>query len=204
MIKYLIGLTVITVVIFVAYMTAKGKLIQSPATKEILVSQSETAKVDKTDPKWLEKYCREEVKKLPVAPFKYTRLDGDVHAYAIPDVSLKKRIPTDKFYKAKTCALWYKYDPKEAYASLGVEYGMNIKLDNAFEENADLVFSKAIDKSWQKISPLGKDERGRPGYSYPGFPLAFTRENKDAGTTEFVTADFGGNVFYVRFVAYEK
>lgn len=204
MIKYLIGVTVISVVIFLAYINSRGKLVTTPAATETTVTQTETAKVEKTDPKWLENYCREEVKKLPEAPFKYTGLDGDVHLYSIPDVSLKNKIPADKFHKAETCALWYKYDPKEAYASLGVEDGINIKLVNAFEENADRIFSAAVNNSWKKISPLTDDEGGRPGYGYQGFPVVFTRENADAGTVEFATADFGANTFYVHFITYEK
>ncbi len=204
MTKYLIGLVAITVIIFAAYLNFKGKLVQTPATKNIVASQTEAAKVDKNDPKWLEKYCREEAVKLPKAPFANKGLDGGVHFYSIPNVSLQSKIPNDKFYKTKACGLWYKYDPREAYSSLGVEYGIDIKLLNAFEENADQVFSAAIAKSWQKISPLNDKDSGRPGYSYKGFPLIFTRENKALGTMEFVTADFGANAIFIDFVVYEK
>ena len=113
-------------------------------------------------------------------------------------------IPQDKFQQATTCSLWYKFDPKEAYASLGVESLNDIKLTIKFEENADRVFSAAIDKSWHKEKSLSDEEGGRPSYGYKGFPLIFTRENTDLNTVEFATAEFGANEFFTDFVLYEK
>jgi len=110
-------------------------------------------------------------------------------------VYLHKFIPDEK---------WYNFENEEAYASVGVEYKFHIDFINMFEENVDRLYTEAIDKSWEKISPLTDQEGGRPHYSYEGFPIVFTRENAELGTVEYATVQFGSRSLYIHFTAYEK
>jgi hypothetical protein len=198
-----LGVAIVSVLIL-ALFVYKGKIVTGWAEKLLQVKETRTSKVDKNDPNWLKEYCRKEIKNLPQAPFKIKRLDGDVHFLSIPNVYLNARIPSDKRNGTVTCSLWYNYDPKEAYASVAVEYLTDIKSVNTFEENVDRLLSQAIDKSWKKISPLNDTEGGRPAYGYSGVPLVYTRENESLETVEYATADWGANTFYVNLTAYEK
>ena len=191
--------TIITLVLF------KGRLLEGLGQKFLPVKKVEIAKVDKSEANWLENYCLKEVKSLPEAPFKFTK--KDVHTRSrtsASDIYLRKYIPDNKWFKAQTCVIWYDFEYKEAYASVGVEYIFDIKAVNTFEENTDTLYTKAIDKGWKKISPLSDKESGRPNYTYDGMPMVFTRENKDVGTEEYATVNFGPRVLYVHFIAYEK
>lgn len=200
--KQLLGLTIVPVVIIILFIF-RGKIVQGLDIKYLALFPTQATKVDKTDPNWLENYCHTEVKKLPEPPFKFTGLDGDIHD-TLPDVELVDLIPKDKFFKAEACALWYKYDKKAAYASIGVEYFFHIDSVNAFEENTDHLITAAIDKSWKKLSPISDEKGGRPGYTYKGFPMIFTRENKALNTVEYATVNFGADELFIHFVAYEK
>ena len=200
----LLGLGVILVIITFAFMY-RGRMATFPGIKELLVKSPEAPKVDKSDPEWLSKYCLEEVKNLPEAPFAYKEKDVKVNAYSsVSDVYLDKFIPEEKWFKAKTCAIWYNFENEEAYASVGVEYRFHIDFVNLFNENVDRLYTEAIDKSWKKISPLTDKEGGRPHYTYDGFPMIFTRENTELGTVEYATAEFGSRSLYIHFTVYEK
>ena len=201
--KKVLGVAIIPVAI-IAFALWKGKAWQGIAIKYLPVKQEKAVKVDKSDPLWLRKYCEAEIKNLPQPPFKNKGLDGDVHFLSIPDVYLKDIIPKDKWYPAKNCSLWYKYDPKEAYPSVAVEYIFDIRASNAFQENVDRLISEAIAKNWKKISPFDDKAAGRPLYIYKGFPLVFTREKADTGTTELVVFTWGANNFFVKLTVYEK
>ena len=201
--KKVLGLLIIPVVI-IALGFWKGRAIYSIAIKYLPTKQAKAVKIDKSDPNWLKKYCADEIKNLPQAPFKNQGLDGDVQFLGIPEVYLRETIPSDKWYPAKNCGLWYKYDPKEAYPSVAVEYKFDIRAANTFNENVDRLVSEAIDDSWRKISPIDDEAAGRPFYLYKGFPMVFTRERTDVGTVEFATFDWGANNFFVHLTVYEK
>lgn len=203
----LLGITVIFVLVFAASITRFGDLSTAPWQKLVLVKGPTKAKIDKTDPKWLRTYCTQEAKNLPAAPFKNKGLDGDVHFYNIPSVFLQNSIPKDKWSKTVSCGLWHKFESKEAYGSVGVEYGPDIRLVRIFQENVDNLITKTIqkiDKNWVKVSPLSDSEGGRPVYGYAGFPMVFKRENPDLETVDFATMTFGANNFYMNFSVYEK
>lgn len=201
--KKLLGMAIIPVAI-IALVFWKGKAIYSIAIKYLPVKIVKPVKVDKSDPNWLKSYCAAEIKNLPQAPFKNQGLDGDVHFLAIPATYLGEKIPENKWYEAKTCSLWYKYLPEEAYPSVAVEYKFDIRATNQFQENVDRLISEAIDKSWKKISPIDDKAGGRPFYLYKGFPMIFTREKADVGTIELTTLDWGANALFVNLTVYEK
>ncbi|MBI4091360.1 hypothetical protein HY419_01250 [candidate division WWE3 bacterium] len=200
----LLGIAIVPVII-ITLVLFRGRLREGMGVKYLPVKKVEKAVADKSDPKWLENYCFKEVKNLPEAPFKYTNKDvREFASSSVSDVYLHKFVPEDKWYKAYTCKIWYKFEPEEAYASVGVDYVIHIDSVNTFQENTDRLYSEAIDKSWKKISPLSDSEGGRPHYSYDGFPLVFTRENADIGTMEYATIEFGSNSLYVHLSVYEK
>lgn len=163
-------------------------------------SSSEELKKDKD---WMYKYCVQEIAKLPEAPFKYRSKIGP--ARNGPMVWVSEFFPKGtRFDHQSGCAMDYKYDEKEAYASLGVKYGATIESVNEFEKRVDEMLTSKIDSSWKKISPLGKQQRGTPGYAYNGFPMVFTRENKVLGTVEYIDIFFGGKVIYIKIEFYAK
>lgn len=205
--RVLLGLLIIPVLIFLAFSNAKGQIVKTPFVTYLIGKvQQITTGVDKTDPKWMRSYCSNELKKLPTPPFKYTGLNGDIH-FGITDVSLKKFIPQEKFLDSVTCGYWYKYNPKDAYASVGVEYIFDIKYSNAFKENVDRLYTESIQKTsktWKKSQSLSDNEGGRPFYGYKGFPLIFSREISKIGTEEFININWGANELFVQFTVYEK
>ncbi len=166
------------------------------------VEQPLIMEVDKDDPKWLIKYCKDEVIKLPEAPFQYQGKEGPSVSMANPYI--KKLIPEDKRYQEESCTMTYNYNNEEAFNSVGIEYEVNIKSSNKFKEKVDLIFSDKINSSWKKISPLSSEESGQPSYSYQGFPLVFTRENPYIGTIEYVEAFFGASRLYIKISIYEE
>lgn len=169
------------------------------------VNQSPTQtkpKVDKKDPKWLEKYCKEELVKIPDAPIKYKEKEDIVGT--LGDPLILNKFPKDKKYKGKSCVIDYNYEDEEAYASVGVEYKFDIKFRNQFEEAVDKLITSKMDSSWKKISPVSNEEGGRPFYSYKGFPMVFTRENSATGTTDYLYFNWGAKSLFVTFSSYEK
>lgn len=199
----LLGITII-VVIIITLLFFRGRLVEGFGQKYITISDPKKVEINKSDPKWLDNYCAKEVKNLPKAPFKNKGLDGDVQKYSIPDTFLRKMIPETKWYEARSCGLWYKYDEKEAYPSVAVDYVFDIKAMNTFKENVDRLITKAMDDSWKKISPLSDGEANRPFYMYKGVPIVFTREKDKLNTVEFATIDFGASTFFVNLTVYEK
>lgn len=162
-----------------------------------------TSQVDKKDNDWMYKYCQQEVVKLPEVPFIYKSKIGPTKNG--PMVWVSKMFPKDTRYDHQSgCAMDYKYDPDEAYASLGVKNGVDIKYTNEFEGRVDELITSKIDSSWRKISPLNQKERGSPSYSYQGFPMIFTRENADLGTVEYIDIFFGANTLYIKIEFYVK
>lgn len=200
----LLGVTVVAVSV-ITLVFFGGRPIWGVGEKLLPVKEAVVIKVDKNDPNWLENYCLKEVKNLPEAPFSFTK--KDVHARSrtgASDTYLHKNIPDNKWFKAQTCVIWYDFDPKQAYPSLWVEYTLDIKASNTFEENTDVAYTKVIDKDWKKISPLSNQESGNPRYVYGGMPLVFTRENNGLGTVEYATVSFGSKQLYVHFIVYER
>ncbi|MBI2595114.1 hypothetical protein HYW46_00065 [Candidatus Daviesbacteria bacterium] len=158
--------------------------------------------VDKKDPKWLEKYCKEELVKIPDAPFKYKDKEGIVGT--LGDPLILDKFPKDKKYKGKSCVIDYNYEEREAYASVGVAYKFDIRFRNQFEEAVDKLITSKMDSSWKKISPVSNKEGGRPFYSYKGFPMVFTRENPAKGTVDYVDFNWGAKSLFATFSTYEK
>ena len=198
-----LAVSIIVLVIF------RGKVYEGLGTKYLWVKDQQAVKIDKSDPEWLDKYCKLEIKNLPKAPFANEGLEKDmngegVQEYGVPDISLKKFIPEDKWYKTEGCGLWYKYSGEEAYPSVGVDYAFRIDVANTFEENVDTLVTEAIDESWKKISPISDEDAGRPFTMYDGFPLIFMRENKKLNTIEYALAEFGGGTFFMNFYVHEK
>ncbi|MBI2021676.1 hypothetical protein HYS93_02195 [Candidatus Daviesbacteria bacterium] len=158
--------------------------------------------VDKKDPKWLEKYCKEELAKIPDAPFKYKEKEAIVGT--LGDPYILDKFPKDKRFKGKSCVIDYNYEDEPAYASVGVTYKFDIRFRNQFEEAVDKLISSKMDSSWKKISPVSNEEGGRPFYSYKGFPMVFTRENSATGTVDYVDINWGAKSLFVTFSTYEK
>ena len=159
--------------------------------------------VDKKDKDWMNKYCAQEVVKLPEAPFKYKSKEGPIRSG--PMVWISKMFPKDtRFDHQSGCRMDYKYDSEEAYASLGVEYKAIIENNREFDSRVDELITSKIDSSWKKISPLNKEQSGNPAYIYQGFPMVFTRENPDLGTVEYIDIFFGAGTLYIKIEFYVK
>lgn len=162
-----------------------------------------TPQVDKKDKDWMYKYCQQEIVKLPGAPFKYTSKVGPTRNG--PIVWISEMFPKGIRYDRQSgCEMEYKFDPDEAYASLGVKNGASIEYVNEFQKRVDELLTQKIDSSWKKISPLNKEQSGNPFYSYQGFPMIFERENIELGTVEYIDIFFGGNTLYVKIEFYVK
>lgn len=159
--------------------------------------------VDKKDKDWMYKYCAQEVVKLPEAPFKYKSKEGPTRNG--PMVWVSKFFPKDtRFDHQSGCAMDYKFDEDEAYASLGVKNGASIEYVNEFQKRVDELLTQKIDSSWNKISPLNQEQRGSPGYTFQGFPMVFKRENVNLGTVEYIDIFFGANTLYIKIEFYVK
>lgn len=162
--------------------------------------QSTASSIDKTDPKWLEKYCIEKVDKFPEAPFKYENKNPP--SVNMPSAYISEKIPKGK--KQSTCQVSFHFDTEKAYSSLGVKWGADIRLNRAFEEKVDNLITPKM-AGWEKISPLISDkEAGRPGYAYQGFPMIFKQDSPISNTTDYVDFIFGGNQLYVELTTHEK
>lgn len=162
-----------------------------------------TPQVDKKDKDWMYKYCAQEVIKLPEAPFKYKSKEGPTRSG--PMVWISQMFPKDtRFDHQSGCRMDYKYEAKEAYASLGVEYKAIIENNREFDSRVDELITSKIDSSWKKISPLTKEQSGHPAYTYKGFPMVFTRENPDLGTVEYIDIFFGAGTLYIKIEFYVK
>ena len=164
--------------------------------------------VTKDDPEWMSKYCHEQSAALPPAPFKYIKKDTYEKAKGvpIPPRYVANRMPKDaKGNKSDslTCGMVYKYDEKEAFASVGVAYKFNIDAFNEFYQRADNIHTNIMDATWKKISPLSTEEAGRSFYSYEGYPLLFTRENQALSTVDHAVMTFAVD-YYVQFTVFEK
>lgn len=162
-----------------------------------------TSQVDKKDKDWMYKYCQQEIVKFPEAPFKYKSKVGPTRNG--PMVWVSEMFPKEIRYDRKSgCEMEYKYDPDEAYASLGVKNGASIEYVNEFQKRVDELLTSKIDSSWKKISPLNKEQSGNPFYSYQGFPMIFKRENANLGTVEYIDIFFGANNLYIKIEFYVK
>ena len=175
---------------------------------QVVAPPSIKTSITKDDPEWMSKYCREQSAALPPAPFTYIKKDTYEKAKGvpIPPLYVGSRMPkNEKGYRVDslTCGMVYKYDDKEAFSSVGVAYKFDINTFNEFEQRADNIHTSIMDATWKKISPLGKEEAGRPFYSYDGYPLLFTRENPELGTVEYADMNFAID-YYVLFTVFEK
>lgn len=203
---YLIGIILVLIAVIIFVINQLGLFSGvGPKKTETTTQQTPTplAQVDKSDPKWLEKYCREEMAKLPEAPFK---LESKKDTYlTMADTYILKRIPEEKRYSGEeTCQIDYNFKDEIAYPSVGVEYKFDIKNANMFREKVDQMITTKMASSWKKISPLSAEEAGRPFYLYEGIPVVFTRENPTTGTVDYAYFDFGALVLYASFTTYEK
>lgn len=162
-------------------------------------------KVDRAAPDWKEGYCKALLAQAPPPPFPY-REKGDAKLTVIPPVYLRDSLGEKEYANAVSCHLPYGFNIEEAYASLGLPYGPDIKYVNDFRGEVDRRYSAVValpvknlpgglkakkQIPWQKQLPLSDEVAGRPGYGYEGFPLVFSRENKKLGLKEYFTADFG-------------
>lgn len=164
--------------------------------------------VTKNEEEWMGKYCREQAALLPPAPFKYESKDTYERAkwIPIPPRYVASRMPKDaKGNKpdSMSCGMVYKYDEKEAFASVGVLYEFDINASNEFYRRADQIHTSTMDATWKKISPLSNEEADRPFFIDESFPLLFMRENPALGTVEYADMSFAVD-YYVKFTVYEK
>ncbi len=197
----LIIIVIIICLVGVWFFTGQAKF--NSNNTSVKQTSTNTPQVDKKDKDWMYKYCAQEVVKLPEAPFKYKSKEGPSRNGAM--VWISAMFPKDTRFDHKSgCAMGYKYDEEDAYASLGVKNGVSIEYVNEFEKRVDELLTSKIDSSWKKISPLTKEKSGNPGYSYKGFPMIFTRENPDLGTVEYIDIFFGANTLYIKIEFYEK
>ena len=174
-----------------------------PKSVDVNTQKADTKLVDKADKDWMNKYCAQEILKLPEAPFKFKSKEGPIRSGAM--VWISKMFPKDtRFDHQSGCSMDYKYDKSQAYASLGVENKNDIKYVIEFEKRVDELITSKIDSSWKKISPLTKEQNGNPGYTYQGFPMVFTRENPDLGTVEYIDIFFGAGTLYIKIEFYVK
>jgi len=140
----------------------------------------------KNDLAALEKYCMEEVLKLPGVPFTYKSKDGPTRSGPMP--WLYQYIPDDvKESEKVSCTLAYRFDGRTAYSSVGASYPGEIKeFDRAV---LDFVIAN-IDSSWTRVSKVDEST------------LIYKRENKNFGTQDFVDVFDGGLVIYIKFDTY--
>lgn len=157
----------------------------------------------KNDPDWLKKYCQEQAVFLPQAPFEYKEAKKHENPGSIPPTYISSLLPENKKFNSWTCSVSYPFDNEKAYASMGVEYKFDIKYSNEFDKRVADAHEGKMNSAWAKISPLSNEESGRPNYSGNSFPLIFIRENKELGTLEYATMDFGID-YFVRITVYEK
>lgn len=148
--------------------------------------------VKKGDLSALEKYCKEEVLKLPEVPFKYETKEGPRVSGAMAWVS--KFMPEDRrISKHKSCSMAYSFNGKDAYAQMGFIYPTEgSKFDAAVIRN---LLGK-IDSSWERVLEADK--------SPDKFALIFKRENLKMGTVDYVDVFNGGLVLYIKFNTYYK
>lgn len=153
-----------------------------PATSP---NTSAPQQVKKGDLESLEKYCMEEVLKLPEGPFTYKSKEGPTLSGPMPWVD--KYIPKDKKQsEKKACTMAYRFDGRSAYGSVGTTYpGGLIEFKKTVYER----FAAKLDSSWVRIKP---DEQ------------IFKRENPEKGTVDFVDIFDGGLVIYIKFNTYYK
>src|SRR3989338_1741343 len=99
-----LGLTLLAITIIVLVII-KGRFYEGLGTKYLWVKDQQAVNVDKSDPEWLDKYCKLEIKNLPKLPFSNKGLEKDINGedvqgYGIPDIDLKKLIPEDNIRDA--------------------------------------------------------------------------------------------------------
>lgn len=194
---------IILVIFLVGVWFFTGQAKFNPNNTSVKQTAVNISQVDKKDKDWMYKYCQQEVMKLPEAPFKYKSKEGPTRNG--PMVWISQMFPKDtRFDHQSGCAIDYKYDEEEAYASLGVKHINDIKYSREFEQRVDERLTAKIDASWKKISPLTKEQSDNPGYSYQGFPMVFKRENAELGTVEYIDIFFGANTLFVKIEFYSK
>lgn len=176
-------------------------------TKNTSVKQADvnTSQVDKKEKDWMEKYCQQELHKLPKPPFKYSEVRDPANMSESSSAWIIKEVPQEKrVFHSKDCSIEYRYDEKVAFPSVGVKYSFDIKQTNKFEQTVEELLTPKFDSSWKKISPLNQKDTGNPSYSYQGFPMVFRRENSQLGTIEFASADFVAAGILIDFYLAEK
>lgn len=176
-----------------------------PSNSVEVKSPASLSSIDKSDSKWMEEYCQQEMHKLPKPPFKYNEVRDPANMSEGSSSWVVKGVAQDKrVFHSKDCAIEYMYDEKIAFPSVGVKYSFDIKASNQFEKIVDELLTPKFDRSWKKISPLTQEDSGNPGYSYQAFPLVFRRENSQLGTIEFASADFNAGGILINFYVAEK
>lgn len=172
-----------------------GQQSPSPAVTEAPsspTSSSVSKKVDRNDFDALEKYCMEEVLKLPEAPFKYESKVGPRISGAMAWVS--ELMPEDRrISKHKSCSMAYWFNGRSAYTQMGAIYPTE---SNQFEAAVIRNLSSKIDSSWKKVLEADK--------SPDKFALIFKRENLGMGTVDYLDVFSGGLVLYIKFNTYYK
>jgi len=167
-----------------------------------------TTAITKDQDEWMSKYCKEQAATLPLAPFKYQNRKNyeQNKGVPIPPLYVGKRMPNKANgypVDSLTCGFSYKYDDKEAFASVGVIYKFDIDRFNDFYERSDSIYTNNMDATWKKVSPLSNEEAYRSPSTYKGYPLLFMRENLELGTVEYASINFAVD-YYVHFTVYEK
>lgn len=164
----------------------------SPTPIQSVQASTTAPQVRKGDLSALEKYCKEEVLKLPEAPFKYVSKEGPRVSGAM--VWISKFIPEDKrISKHKSCSMAYSFTGKDAYAQMGAVYPTE---SNQFDAAVIRNLLGKIDSSWERVLEADK--------SPDKFALIFKRENQQMGTVDYVDVFSGGLVLYIKFNTYYK
>lgn len=159
---------------------------------DIPASTPAPQQVKKGDLEALEKYCKEEVLKLPEAPFKYETKEGPRTSGAM--VWISKLMPEDRrISKHKSCSMAYSFNGKSAYAQMGAVYPTE---SNQFDAAVIRNLLGKIDSSWERVLEADK--------SPDKFALIFKRENPQMGTVDYVDVFSGGLVLYMKFNSYYK
>lgn len=195
-----IALAIATAVAIVAAVAGVMKMYSlSPSGGEVSLSaETQTqeeralpaAAVDKTDPKWLKRYCFSEAVKLPVPPFPTTGKEGPDPVS--PGLELNRILPEDK--NQSSCRMYYGFDSDQAYAFyFGEKKFWDIKDAYQFHDNVESYYADEMTKmGWRNITYEYEELIAPPSLHQSFF---FRRVNSELGTTEYVDITLAVGVY---------
>ncbi|OGG07439.1 hypothetical protein A2872_02450 [Candidatus Gottesmanbacteria bacterium RIFCSPHIGHO2_01_FULL_42_12] len=163
-----------------------------PSPQNYPVSVPTAEKEKDADLSALEKYCKEEVLKLPVAPFTYDSKEGPRTSGAMPWIS--QFMPEDRrINQHKSCSMAYSFNGKIAYGEMGQNYPMYTDKFNAAVVSR---LSTKIGPPWERVY----GDNIKDG----AFPMVYRRENTQMGTVDFIDVFSGGLTLYLKINTYYK